>query len=141
VGGEDLYYGGTAYENGSGLGQQWASEAEAKAVPLYDLPEVTPATGRELPVITAADLYRPGTLLNRSEIIQLRVVPPTLVLHAEDAAELRIVEGDTVQAQVNGVAAALKAHVNGATLPGLALIQGLPLRPGRVALKIERVES
>ncbi|MCA9989434.1 MAG: NADH-quinone oxidoreductase subunit NuoG [Ardenticatenaceae bacterium] len=141
VGGEDLYYGGTAYENGSGLGQQWASEAEAKAVPLYDLPEVTAVTGRGLPVITAADVYRPGTLLNRSEIIQLRVVPPTLVLHADDAAELRIVEGDTVQAQVNGVAAALKAHVNGATLPGLALIQGLPLQPGRVAFKIERVES
>ena len=43
VGGSDLYYGGTAYDNHQGLGQQTAAAAESGVVESYDLPGDAPA--------------------------------------------------------------------------------------------------
>ena len=41
IGGEDLYYGGTAYDNKAGLGQVWPVAAESGEVESFDLPVVS----------------------------------------------------------------------------------------------------
>ncbi|MCP4356597.1 MAG: NADH-quinone oxidoreductase subunit NuoG, partial [Chloroflexi bacterium] len=43
IGRDDLYYGGTSYENKSGLGQQWAAAAESGNVNLFEVGETAVA--------------------------------------------------------------------------------------------------
>ncbi|MDJ0753375.1 MAG: NADH-quinone oxidoreductase subunit NuoG [Ardenticatenaceae bacterium] len=137
VGGEDLYYGGTSYENKHGLGQQWTSAAESGDVAMFTVPDVTPSAAGALPVIRTAALYTPGTLINRSDVLSPRMAQPTLHLHAADADRLSIATGDAVIVSVNGQSLQLSAHVNGAAPQGLALINGVSYAAGVLDAKIE----
>lgn len=69
---EDLYYGGTAYTNRSGLGVQWAVAAEAGPVALFDAPDI-PKTADDGLVNRPLKLYRPGTLIQFSELLRQRI--------------------------------------------------------------------
>lgn len=140
VGGQDLYYGGNAYENKSGLGQQWPTEAETSKKPLlmYTLADTPPADEQQLPMITVAALFRPGTLIAQSAIIQPRLAQPTLHLHSNDAARLGVANGEQVAAGIGGNTIQATAHVNGATQPGLAILTGAGMVSGRVALTIKK---
>lgn len=138
VGGEDLYYGGNAYNNEAGLGEQWAVVAESKSVMAYDLPQVTDGKVDGLQVISAVALYRPGTLTDLSNVLQTRLAQPTIFLHEQDAQELDVTDGEMVTARVKGDSIEVMAHVNGATQPGLAVIKGGMSRPGRAKLWISK---
>ena len=152
VGGEDLYYGGTSYDNKSGVGEQWAAAAESEdgAVELFDVPDVAragsapDASGERLTAIPTTALYRSGTLINHSPVISSRIVPPSLLLHAADAAAHHLAQGDTVQVQVAGDRLDLLVDVDeddAATVPGLALLRGVSLPPGASVLKIAGIEK
>jgi NADH-quinone oxidoreductase subunit G len=138
VGGEDLYYGGTSYENKNGLGQQWQVTAEAKAVGMFELPEIKPTTKRNaLPIIRAAALYTPGTLINQTEMLKPRLAQPVLHLHATDASRLHIADGQAVQVKGDKQAWQVTAHVNGDAPAGVAVLQGVPYVAGVVEATIE----
>ena len=63
VGGEDLYYGGNAYENKQGLGQQWAAAAEAGVVERYDVPASARETAVGLKIMRTARTLCPGYII------------------------------------------------------------------------------
>jgi NADH-quinone oxidoreductase subunit G len=136
VGGEDLYYGGNAYENKQGLGQQWATTAEAGTVERYDVAATAGETAAGLKMIRTAALYTPGTLLNHSQILAQRVAQPTLTLHADDAAAEKVAEGDKVSVGSGGRTMMVTVHVNGSTPQGLALLRGVPYWPGTAVAEI-----
>jgi len=136
VGGEDLYYGGTAYQNGSGLGQQWPVIAESKAVEMYELPEIVSAAEDGLSAIVAPALYAPGTLINCSSVVASRVEESALYLDAGDAAALQLSDGEVVATQAGGERE-VRVHVNGAARPGLAVLKGVPARAGRFPLELK----
>ena len=138
VGGEDLYYGGNAYENRSGLGQQWQSAAEKGDVAHFDVPAISEAKTDGLEIIHMAALYTPGTLVNRSEMLDDRKAEPTLSLHADDAAGLAVSNGDAVSVMVGGTAVSATAHVNGNTQPGLGLLSGVKKWSGTAVATIEK---
>ncbi len=138
VGGEDLYYGGNAYENRSGLGQQWQAAAENGDVEHFDVPAISEAKTDGLEVIHKTVLYNPGTLINRSEILADRMAKPTLWLHADDAAQLEITDGDAVSVTVNGTAVVAKTHVNGTAQAGLGLLSGVKKWSGTAVAEIEK---
>jgi NADH-quinone oxidoreductase subunit G len=140
VGGSDLYYGGTAYENKSGLGQVWPAAAEREPVALFELPDVVERSVEGLPVITAASLYAPGTLIGHSDVILPRMAQPTLLLHAADAGRLAIANGQPISVQVNGTSLPLTAHVNGDVPEGLAVVCGVSYRPRNAGIGILNVE-
>ncbi len=96
VGGDDLYYGGNAYENRSGLGQQWQSAAEKGDVAHFDVPVIAEAQTDGLEIIHIAALYTPGTLINHTHMLDDRKAEPMLSLHADDAAGLAVDDGDVV---------------------------------------------
>lgn len=129
VGGADLYYGGTAYENKSGLGQVWPVAAESDPVALFELPDIVEKAIDGLPVITAATLYAPGTLIGHSDVIRPRMAQPTLMLHTADAGRLAIADGQPVSVNLNGTSLALTAQVNGDVPEGLAIVSGVSYRP------------
>jgi len=129
VGGSDLYYGGTAYDNHQGLGQQWASAAEAGAVESYELPVETPVTVAgarfgAINVLPVRALYTPGTLINLTLLLENRLARPTLSLNEADAAVLMVAEGDPLTVRVGDEEVAAEAVVDYDTPAGLALLRG-----------------
>jgi NADH-quinone oxidoreductase subunit G len=140
VGGEDLYYGGTAYDNRSGLGQQWAVSAESEAVEGYDIPATPDAGSSELVAVQMAALYQSGTLVDKSEVIASRVARPVVFIHAEDAARLSVSDGDAVTLRVNGMAVEGQAYVNGHTAAGTVLLRGTKAVPGNGLIAIQDIQ-
>lgn len=96
IGRSDMYYGGTAYDNRWGLGQQWPAAAEAGHVESYELapepPTAAPADGG-IDILRVPALYTPGTLINRSAILHDRLARPALLLNPDDAAALMVADG------------------------------------------------
>ncbi len=136
VGGEDLYYGGNAYENKQGLGQQWAVTAESDSVERYEVATTDGETAVGLKMIRAAALYTPGTLLNHSSILAQRMVQPTVTLHVEDAGAAQVQEGEKVSVGASGKTVLATVHINGSVPQGLALLQGVAFWPGTAVAEI-----
>lgn len=142
VGGEDLYYGGTSYDNRSGLGQQWAVAAEAGEVAHFDAPEESGETADGLKLVRVAALYTPGTLICQSAVLAPRMARPTLFLHAEDAAERQVTDGEMLAVRAGGKTHRAQARVSEATPAGLALLRGAPYVPGTAVVEeIQKIEE
>lgn len=134
VGRDDLYYGGTAYDNQSGLGQQWAAGAEKGNVALFAVPDTGAATDG-LRVIQARTLYRPGTLIARSEMLQARVAQPAVWLHPADGAALGVADGESVALRVNGQVIPSPANVNEDVSAGIAVVRGVTYQAGSIHIE------
>jgi NADH-quinone oxidoreductase subunit G len=141
VGGEDLYYGGTSYKNEAGLGQQWASEAESGDVAQFDVPDIATGSVDGLQLVRTAALYTSGTLINHSNVLAPRMAQPTLSLHADDAATLRIADGNRVNVTVADMNITAQVHVNGNAPAGVALLCGVPYQAGAAKFEISKVED
>ena len=138
VGGEDLYYGGNAYENRSGLGQQWQAAAEKGGVAHFDVPAISEADADGLQIIHMAALYAPGILMDHTAMLAGRKAAPTLSLHADDAAGLAVADGDVLSVMVGETAVSAQAHVNGNALAGLGLLSGVKKWSGTAVVEIEK---
>jgi NADH-quinone oxidoreductase subunit G len=134
VGGQDLYYGGTAYDNKSGLGLQWPAAAEAAPVAMFELPDLDHGGVDGLPVVRTAALYTPGALINRTELIRLRLAKPRLYLNSTDARRLQIAEGAPVSLPATGRALEVTAQISDAVPAGMALVRGVPYQEGMISL-------
>lgn len=110
VGGSDLYYGGTAYENHQGLGVVLSDVLQGESL-------LTPAPGQTaqpsqppagaLPVYPIQRLYDRGTTILPSALLHERLAKPAVWVHPATAAEhgirdkARLVyEGEAVEAAV-----------------------------------------
>ena len=142
VGGEDLYYGGTSYENKNGLGQQWATTAESKNVGMFELPEVKSAKSlAKLPLIRASALYTPGIMLNQTAVLKPRLAEPVLYLNETDAKQLQVTSGTKLTVKYNDKTIALTAHVNGHAPAGVAVMRGVPYEAGVLDATIESTDA
>ncbi len=125
VGGDDLYYGGSAFENRSGLGQQWAVTAESGAVAHFDVPAPAAVDAAGLRIIHMAALYTPGILVDHSAVLAERKAKPTLWLNEADAQDLFVEDGDVVTVRVGETAVSATVHVNGKAPAGIGLLSGV----------------
>lgn len=140
IGRDDMYYGGTAYDNYAGLGRQWAAGAETSAGDAYELgAEPQPAAaverkpaGNLAPVLPVPALLMPGTLVDQSAVIAQRVARPTVLLDESDASSLGVRDGDWLTVQVDGLEVAAIAEVGAGAPAGLALLRGVRVASGRV---------
>jgi len=126
VGGADLYYGGTAYDNKGGLGVQWATAAErGEPVQAAPVPEVTlPALGEgELLLVPITELYdRKPTFAASAALMHSHIPAPYAMLNWEDAKALEIAEGDQVQVRFAERVVMLKARVAVSVPKGAVLV-------------------
>lgn len=129
VGGEDLYYGGTSYDNKAGLGQVYPVASESGDVEPFDLPVVDAVQLDGFPLMGIASLYTPNTLVDHTEFVQKRVAVPTVYVNAADAGKLNVESGDTMTISANGQTVDAHVHVNGHAPEGLALVNGLGAFP------------
>jgi NADH-quinone oxidoreductase subunit G len=138
IGRDDLYYGGTSYDNKSGLGQQWAAAAEAGAVDSFTVADTQTTAAGSIQLVRAAALYTPGILINHAPVLADRLAQPTLYVNEADAGSLAVDEGDVIT--VNGITA-VTVHVNGRAPQGVAVIQGVPYLPGTSEIEIVKAEA
>jgi NADH-quinone oxidoreductase subunit G len=123
VGGDDLYYGGTAYRNDQGLGVKLASGAErgeALEIGALDGPAAAPSS--PLILLPVARLYEPGTTIASSKVLAGRLEKPSVALSRADAARLNVREGETIEVRWEGRASRATARVRDAVPEGLALM-------------------
>ena len=142
VGGDDLYYGGNAYENRVGLGMQWPVEAEAGPMAHYELSEMS--NDQESPegvaLVRTAALLTPGSLINHTDLLAPRMAAPTLYVNEADAPALEVVNDTAVSVTLNGKNVAAKVHVNGHVPQGVALLRGVSYQPGIAKLQLSKTE-
>ncbi|MCP5098366.1 MAG: molybdopterin-dependent oxidoreductase, partial [Chloroflexi bacterium] len=143
VGGADLYYGGTSYENRAGLGQQWKAAAESGDVEALEVAETAVSPSQSLQLVRTAALYTPGTLICHSNVLAPRMAQP--ILHLNEADADGIATGDKVAVTVNKTTIEAVADVNGTVPAGLALLRGVPYMAGTAVVesltKLEQEET
>ncbi len=146
VGGQDLYYGGTAYDNNGGLGVQWAVESEGQGAALSVQPvgttiPVQRADGDFL-VVPVKELYdREPEFFASRELMHTHIDLPYVVLNTNDANRMGVVHGDKVVVTINDTHYEVDARVDAAAPAGALLfprhltIQPTPASPVAGALK------
>jgi NADH-quinone oxidoreductase subunit G len=133
IGRDDRYYGGTTYENKQGLGVQLLPAAQrGQSVPLswpqLTLPEVAPGALLAVPVTR---LYDRGQTVWPSQLLRERIPQPYVALHPDDAARLKLADGDTVQVSLNNTSSLALLRLDESLPTGVLLVPrslGLPLR-------------
>ncbi len=124
VGGEDLYFGGTSFQNYAGLGQQWPSTAEAEALTISapKVPGKVAASGKALVVVPVTRLYDREPLLVRSAMLSERLPEAYVTLNADDAEAAGVADGDTVEIAFDGLMVTAQALIDNLVPKGTALL-------------------
>ena len=123
VGREDLYYGGTAYNNRGGTGLQWQTNAEKEKYNLTVRPvqsRVTRPSG--LVAVPIRLLYDRDVLFEPSALMHQRIPAPYAELNSADAEAHGIVNGDRVAITAGPTRVEVVARVNGAAPVGTVLL-------------------
>ena len=121
VGGLDLYYGGTAFENTAGLGVQYATSADRGEAVSTATPTV-PAKPEGMVAVPTTLLYDRGTTFYRSYVMHPRIPMPFVEINSADAAKLNIIDGETIMLSVNGTEVKAAARVDGRAPEGAVLV-------------------
>jgi NADH-quinone oxidoreductase subunit G len=123
VGGRDLYYGGTSYENKQGVGVQVPSGAErGEAVEVPSASPQSASTTGGLTLIPTTVLFNRGAVFGRSLLMHPRVPMPYVEVNSADAAQLGVKNGDDVTVAGDGFSVNVVARVDGRAPAGVALM-------------------
>jgi NADH-quinone oxidoreductase subunit G len=123
VGGDDLYYGGTAYRNEQGLGVKLVPAAERGDPVVLEAPATPEVRGDGgLRLISVVRLYDAGTTVRESEVLRARLEPPAVAISPADASRLGIGDGEAVEVSWDGRTRRLNARVRESVPPGLVIV-------------------
>jgi NADH-quinone oxidoreductase subunit G len=132
VGGNDLYFGGTAHANKQGLGAQLGvveTTADLGEMPGLSRPKTAKDTLWVLPITC---LYDNGTTIWPSELLRGRMAKPVLRLHPKTAANHGFgeKEGQSVEVSFNQVKSTMIIELDNSVPEGVALLPrsvGVPI--------------
>jgi NADH-quinone oxidoreductase subunit G len=143
VGGDDLYYGGTAYNNRGGVGVQWpvAAEDESQKITLRPVDAGKAKKSRGLLAVPVRKLYDRSPEFMASAMMHQRIPQPFVEINAADAAKAKITNGDKVTVEFGKQKIKVTARVNGTAPQGVVLVpmntldEPVPSVPSSVSLK------
>jgi len=131
VGGEDLYYGGTSYNNSQGLGVQVATTADnGETVSVEDVSVPSVDAGDGLLAVPVTRLYDLGTTIVKSDTLAPRLPKPYVVLHPADAGTMGVDDGAKVNLKLNGQTYLVRARYDETMPQGVVLVprsMGMPI--------------
>ncbi len=144
IGRNDLYYGGTTYDNNQGLGIKLAPTAEqGESIPVswpqlstLDFPE------NALLAVPVTVLYDRGQTVMPSRLLHQRIPQPYILLNTSSAGSQGIANGAAVQVRLNGTSTLATARLDGSVPDGVALVPrglGIPIF-GPMPIEIRMVE-
>ncbi len=136
VGSDSLYFAGTAYQNDGGLGVRWPTFAESQDVDVaLSFVEAPALHDVDLVSVPARRLYREGTLINCSGILELRLRGQIAEFNPRDAERLALETGSVVKVSVAGRALDLIAEMHEDVPEGVVLVpHHLPAGPLSVTM-------
>jgi NADH-quinone oxidoreductase subunit G len=143
VGGADLYYGGTAYQNKGGLGIQIptaADKGEAVAAGEVKRPAPVKAGKGELLALPTTRLYNRQNVFKPSVLVHPRVLLPYVALNKADAGKVGVVHGDVVEVVYGSEKLRVRVSVKSTVPEGVAVLprhlaeKPAPLTPVAVTL-------
>lgn len=138
VGGSDLYFGGTAYENRQGVGVALASEVERGGTKDIGWPEAPSRPSEKgMLAIPVHRLYDRGTTLLPSRVLDPRRVSLYIALNPSDATAAEIREGEAVSLAWDGQSQTALAVIDPSVPAGVVLV---PRNAGATLLAPRRVE-
>jgi NADH-quinone oxidoreductase subunit G len=123
VGRNDLYFGGTGYENKLGMGEQLNPAAAASAAGLTAPLRLaaTPGEG-EILLVPVAQLYDQGRLMQPARLLDQRKAQARLAVHPETAARLGLAGGEPVEFLLEGQTVSLPVVIDGTVPAGVGLV-------------------
>jgi NADH-quinone oxidoreductase subunit G len=133
VGGDDLYYGGTAFQNTRGLGVQWPTTAETGGVVMAGSASAGDALKvkeNQFAIVPITLVYDGDPVTYKSELLHNRVPVPHVGLNPADAKKLRIENGEMVVIPLGDRTVSVVAYLDEripkgvATLPRHLQVQG-----------------
>jgi len=137
VGGPDLYYGGTAYDNRQGLGVQIAPRPGGESPEWVAAAEPRPSG--DLLLVPINRLYDRGVTVLASTLLSQRLAELKLVIHPEDAERLGLLRVSRAELSWDGRSTTLEFTVEESVPRGAGLVPrstGLPLnRPTEVRVR------
>ncbi len=125
VGGNDLYYGGTAYNNEGGLGIQWATEAESGQIAGVEAPAqgVIERGDGQMLVVPIVQLYdREPEFYASRDLMHNHIDAPFAVLNTADANRVGITHGEQITVRFGFGAVEVMARVDAAAPAGVVLL-------------------
>lgn len=123
VGGKQIYFGGTAYENSQGIGIRLSSRAqrgEAYEPVWKESPKKPKSEG--IRIVPIVKLYDQGTTVLPSLLLAQRIGQPELVIGQEDADRLLLQNGAQVEVQWNGTAHQFPVAIDNDIPEGIVLL-------------------
>jgi NADH-quinone oxidoreductase subunit G len=145
---DDLFYGGTGYENSQGMGVRLAPAAQrGEAIPLTwpQLAEVSlPENGLLLVPVTR--LYDRGQTVMPSKLLHGRIPQPYVALNPNEASRLNLGQNETAELILKGTASFVQLRLDEGVPDGVALVPrslGVPIsRPSTGELRaVEKVAT
>jgi NADH-quinone oxidoreductase subunit G len=125
VGGSDLYYGGTAYDNEGGLGIQYATEAEDATLSPVKVAERTAIKRKndEFLIVPVRELYdRQPEFAASAPLMASHIAAPYAILNTADADTLNVVYGDSIAVNFGAGTIQVQARVDAAAPAGVILL-------------------
>jgi NADH-quinone oxidoreductase subunit G len=123
VGGDDLYFGGTAYANEHGLGVQVASGVERGDS--FEIEWTVPkkrAREKGILMVPVTKLYDSGTSAALSDLLKEHITTAHIVLHPDDADRIGITDEGQVDVSWDGRTERLIVQVTDMAPTGVALL-------------------
>lgn len=122
VGGENLYFGGTAYTNTQGLGFQLELAPNGAEPPSgAHIERASPAEG-ELLLVPVTALYDQGVTVRMTQLLQPRVAARAVALNPSTAQRLGVTDGDEVGLAWDGQEHRLPVRIDSKVPDGVGLI-------------------
>jgi predicted molibdopterin-dependent oxidoreductase YjgC len=145
---EDLYYGGTSYENKQGLGVQLQPTSQAGgtvALSWPQLPAMEQAEEGALLAVPITRLYDRGQTVLPSKVLRARIPEAYIALHPSDGEALKIADGDPIALVLNGTEYQTTARLDETVPAGVVLVprsMGVPLvSPAAVEIKVYEMST
>lgn len=137
VGGENLYYGGTAYQNKGGLGMTIPATSEQTPPEKYavDLPDLPKAGKDGLLVAPITRLYTVDSICRPSRLLHNRVAKPFAILAPDTAKKLNVVAGDMIDITADGATTRAQVVIDETAAKGVVFLpRHLTLTPTALTL-------
>ena len=120
VGGEDLYFGGTAYANYQGLGVKLSPRAGGRTLKWKPPPRAK--SGKDLLIVPVTKLYDRGTTVQASQILRARLAPVRMAINPSEIERLGLNGSGVAEVSWNGQVHELEFGSDASVPPGSALV-------------------
>jgi NADH-quinone oxidoreductase subunit G len=126
VGRQDLFYGGTTYENRHGMGATLpnaATRGEMVSIPKVERESMPRPSKDELLAIPVNKLFDRGTTVMMSaHLLRDRIGGPTVSVHSDTAQKLGVNDGDLVSVSFDGTNADARVKLDDTISVGVVLV-------------------